>query len=148
MRESIRTPIEILLVDDNPGDIELTKSALRDAKIMNAVHVAEDGEEALAYLKRQQEYREAPRPDLIFLDLNMPKVDGYEVLAQMKADPELRRIPVIVMSSSGAESDLARAYDAQIAAYLIKPSDLDKYFSAIRAVKELWFNVVALPPKR
>lgn len=139
-------PIEILLVDDNPGDIELTKAALRDARIMNAVHVAEDGEQALAYLTRQGQFSRAPRPDLVFLDLNMPKVGGFKVLERMKADPELRRIPVIVMSSSSAEKDLARAFDAQISAYLIKPSNLDDYFSAIRAVKELWFNVVALPP--
>jgi len=141
------TPIEILLVDDNPGDVELTKAALRDARIMNTIHVAEDGEQALAYLRRQREYSDAARPDLVFLDLNMPKVGGHEVLAQMKADPELRRIPVIVMSNSTAEKDLTRAYDAQISAYLIKPSDLDDYFSAIRAVKELWFNVVAFPPR-
>jgi CheY-like chemotaxis protein len=140
-------PIEILLVDDNPGDINLTRTALRDARIMNEVHVATDGAEALAFLKRHGDHRDAPVFDLVFLDLKLPKVDGYQVLAEMKADPELRRIPVIVMSSSDRESDLARAYDAQITAYLVKPSDLDKYFSAIRAAKELWFNIVALPPK-
>ena len=142
-----RPAIEILLVDDNPGDVELTKAALRDAKILNEVHVVYDGEEALRFLKRAGNYAAAPRPDLVFLDLTMPKVDGFQVLAAMKADPELRRIPVIVMSSSSAEKDLARAYDAQISAYLIKPSDLDAYFTAIRSVKELWFNVVALPPR-
>ena len=141
------TPIEILIVDDNPGDVDLTKAALRDARILNEVHVVYDGEEALRFLRRAGHYAAAPRPDLVFLDLKMPKVDGFRVLAEMKADPELRRIPVIVMSSSSAEKDLARAYDAQISAYLIKPSDLDAYFSAIRSVKELWFNVVALAPK-
>ena len=141
------TPIEILVADDNPGDVMLTKDALRDARILNQVHVASDGAEALAFLKREGVYRDAPIPDLVFLDLKMPKVDGFQVLAQMKADPELRRIPVIVMSSSDAESDLARAYDAQIAAYLVKPADLDAYFAAIRAIKELWFNVVTLAPK-
>jgi chemotaxis family two-component system response regulator Rcp1 len=145
--ESVPQPVEILLVDDNPGDVALTKVALRDAKIMNEVHVANDGAEALAYLKRQGMFRGAARPDLVLLDLKMPKVDGYQVLAEMKADPELRRIPVVVMSSSSAEKDLARAYDAQISAYLIKPSNFDEYFNAIRAVKELWFHVVALPPK-
>lgn len=141
------TPIEILVADDNPGDVMLTKDALRDARILNQVHVASDGAEALAFLKREGVYRDAPIPDLVFLDLKMPKVDGFQVLAQMKADPELRRIPVIFMSSSAAESDLARAYDAQIAAYLVKPADLDAYFAAIRAIKELWFNVVTLAPK-
>lgn len=140
-------PIEILIVDDNPGDVLLTKDALRDARILNEVHVASDGAEALAFLKHEGVYQDAPIPDIVFLDLRMPKVDGFQVLAEMKADPELRRIPVIVMSSSDAESDLARAYDAQIAAYLVKPADLDAYFSAIRAIKELWFNVVTLAPK-
>ena len=144
---AVPAPIEILLVDDNPGDIELTKAALRDARILNEIHVATDGEQALRFLKRVGEFAKAPRPDLVFLDLTMPKVDGFQVLAEMKADPDLRRIPVIVMSSSDAEKDLARAYDAQISAYLIKPSDLDAYFTAIRSVKELWFNVIALPPK-
>jgi chemotaxis family two-component system response regulator Rcp1 len=145
--ETPPTPVEILLVDDNPGDVALTKVALRDARIMNHVHVASDGAEALAFLRRQGDFEDAPRPDLILLDLRMPKVDGHQVLAEMKADPELRRIPVIVMSSSSAEKDLVRAYDAQISAYLVKPSNFDEYFNAIRAVKELWFHVVALPPK-
>ena len=101
----------------------------------------------LAFLKRRGVHRGAPVPDLVFLDINMPKVDGYQVLAEMKADPELRRIPVIVMSSSSAENDLARAYDAQIAAYLVKPADLNAYFGAVRAILELWFNVFARAPK-
>ena len=141
------TPIEILIVDDNPGDVLLTKEALRDARILNNVHVAPDGAVALAFLKQEGSYRDAPIPDLVFLDLGMPRVDGFQVLAEMKADPQLRRISVIVMSSSDAETDLARAYDAQIAAYLVKPIDLDAYFSAIRAIKEFWFNVVSLAPK-
>ena len=143
----LSTPIEILIVDDNPGDVDLTKAAMRDARILNEIHVAKDGEEALQFLRRIGNYAGAPRPDLVFLDLAMPKVDGFRVLEEMKADPELRRIPVVVMSSSSAQKDLARAYDAQISAYLVKPSDVDDYFTAIRSVKELWFNVVALPPK-
>lgn len=129
-------PIEILIVDDNPGDVLLTKEALRDARIPNEVHVPADGAEALAFLKREGVHADAPIPDLVFLDLGMPRVDGFKVMAEMKADSELRRIPVIVMSSSDAESDLARAYDAQIAAYLVKPIDLDSYFSAIRATRK------------
>ena len=147
MVETVPRAVEILLVDDNAGDIELTKVALRDAKIVNEVHVTRDGEEALAFLRRQGEFAQAPRPDLVLLDLRMPKVDGYQVLAEMKGDPELRRIPVVVMSSSSAEQDLARAYDAQVSAYLVKPSHFEEYFNAIRAVKELWFHIVALPPK-
>ena len=145
--ENPATPVEILLVDDNPGDVELTKVALRDAKIVNEIHVARDGAEALAYLRCEGEFANAPRPDLVLLDLKMPKVDGFQVLAEMKSEPDLRSIPVIVMSSSNAEKDLVRAYDAQISAYLVKPSNFDDYFNAIRAVKELWFHVVALPPK-
>ena len=139
--------IEILLVDDNAGDVELTKVALRDAKIVNEVHVTHDGAEALAFLRREAPFQAAPRPDLVLLDLRMPKVDGHQVLAEMKADTELRSIPVIVMSSSDAEKDLTRAYDAQVSAYLVKPSNFEEYFNAIRAVKELWFHIVALPPK-
>lgn len=147
MVDTIPKAVEILLVDDNPGDIELTRVALRDAKIVNEISVARDGEEALAFLRREGQFLNAPRPDLVLLDLKMPKVDGYQVLAAMRADPELKRIPVVVMSSSSAEQDLARAYDAQISAYLVKPSNFDEYFNAIRAVKELWFHIVALPPK-
>ncbi|HXA65233.1 MAG TPA: response regulator [Bryobacteraceae bacterium] len=145
--ENPATAVEILLVDDNPGDVELTKVALRDAKIVNAIHVVRDGAEALAFLRCEGEFVDAPRPDLVLLDLKMPKVDGFQVLAEMKSEPDLRSIPVIVMSSSNAEKDLVRAYDAQVSAYLVKPSNFDEYFNAIRAVKELWFHVVALPPK-
>ena len=145
--ENPATAVEILLVDDNPGDVELTKVALRDAKIVNTIHVVRDGAEALAFLRCEGEFADAPRPDLVLLDLKMPKVDGFQVLAEMKSEPDLRSIPVIVMSSSNAEKDLVRAYDAQVSAYLVKPSNFDEYFNAIRAVKELWFHVVALPPK-
>jgi len=145
--ENPATAVEILLVDDNPGDVELTKVALRDAKIVNTIHVVRDGAEALAFLRCEGEFVDAPRPDLVLLDLKMPKVDGFQVLAEMKSEPDLRSIPVIVMSSSNAEKDLVRAYDAQVSAYLVKPSNFDEYFNAIRAVKELWFHVVALPPK-
>ena len=139
--------VDVLLVDDNPGDIELTKVALRDARIRYSVHVAQDGAEALAFLRAQGEFSGAAKPDLVILDLRMPKLDGFQVLAEMKADPELLRIPVIIMSGSSNEQDLARAYDGQASAYLVKPSDCEEYFTAIRALKELWFHVVALPPK-
>src|SRR5258708_4477994 len=139
--------IEILLVEDNPADVHITLTALRDARSQNQVYVVADGEEALAFLKREGSHVSAPRPDLVFLDLSLPKVDGYQVLEAMKADPVLRRIPVVVISGSSREVDIARAYDAQISSYLIKPAGISEYFAAIRALKELWFHAATLPPK-
>jgi len=138
--------IGILLVEDNPADVHLTLTALRDARSSSEVHVVADGEEALAFLKREGTHAKAPRPDLVFLDLNLPKVDGYQVLAAMKADPVLRRIPVVAISGSKSEIDIARAYDEQISAYLVKPPGVNEYFAAIRSLKELWFHAAALPP--
>jgi CheY-like chemotaxis protein len=140
-------PIGILLVEDNPADVHLTLTALRDARSSSEVHVVVDGEEALAFLKREGDHVDAPRPDLVFLDLNLPKVDGYEVLRAMKVDPVLRRIPVVAISGSKSDIDIARAYDEQISAYLVKPPDVSEYFAAIRSLKELWFHAAALPPK-
>ena len=139
--------VEILVVEDNQADVYLIQVALRDARIPNQVHIVTDGEEALDYLMRQGHYQTAARPDLVFLDLNLPKVDGHQVLAIMKADPTLRRIPVIVVTGSARDSDLLRAYDQQVAGYVVKPIRHDEYFAAIRAVKELWLHVVTLPPK-
>jgi two-component system, chemotaxis family, response regulator Rcp1 len=139
--------IEILLVEDNPADVHLTLTALRDARSPSKVNVVADGVEALAFLKRQGDYVNAPRPDLVFLDLNLPKVDGYQVLETMKADPVLRRIPVVAISGSRSEIDIARAYGEQISAYLVKPPGVDEYFAAIRSLKELWFHAATLPPK-
>jgi len=138
----------ILIVEDNPGDVRLTITALRDAMISNDVDVALDGEQALAFLRREGRYVNAPQPDLVFLDLNIPKVDGHEVLMAMKTDSRLRHIPVVVISCSDADRDIERAYDEQASVYLTKPTDLDLYFTAIRAVKELWFHFAALPHHR
>jgi CheY-like chemotaxis protein len=138
--------IEILLVEDNPADVHLTLTALRDARSLSQVHVVTDGEQALAFLRREGDRADAPRPDLVFLDLSLPKVDGYQVLEAIKADPVLRRIPVVAISGSKSEIDIARAYDAQISAYLIKPPGVNEYFAAIRSLKELWFHAAALPP--
>jgi chemotaxis family two-component system response regulator Rcp1 len=138
-------PIEILVVEDNPGDAKLTAEALRDARILNRIHAVDNGADALAFLRREGKYGDAPRPTLVFLDLNLPKVSGHEVLATMKADEHLRSIPVVVMSSSDNEAEVNRAYDEQVSSYIVKPLDLNQYFAAIRAVKELWFHVVALP---
>jgi chemotaxis family two-component system response regulator Rcp1 len=139
--------IGILLVEDNPADVHLTLTALRDARSPSDVHVAADGEEALDYLHRKGNYVNASRPDLVLLDLNLPKVNGYEVLEAMKADPVLRRIPVVAISGSRSELDISRAYDEQISAYLIKPPGVNEYFAAIRSLKELWFHAAALPPR-
>jgi len=139
--------VEILIVDDNEADVFLTSTALQDAKITNTINVVPNGEEALAYLRHEGKYADAARPDIIFLDLNLPMMNGHEVLAVIKADPNLRAIPVIVMSGSQAESDIARAYDEQVAAYVVKPASYEEYCAASRAVKELWFQIVTLPPK-
>jgi two-component system, chemotaxis family, response regulator Rcp1 len=137
-------PVEILLVEDNPADAHLTLTALLDARRAYQVYVVADGEQALAFLKREGDHVNAPRPDLVFLDLNLPKVDGYEVLDAMKANPVLRGIPVVVISGSSRELDIARAYDGQISAYLVKPPGVEEYFAAIRSLKEVWFHLAAL----
>ena len=141
-------PIEILLVEDNPGDARLTLEALRDARILNEVHVVDNGKDALAYLRQEGKYAEAPRPSLVFLDLSLPTISGHQVLQEMKADERLRGIPVVVISSSDREAEVNRAYQEQVACYIVKPLELDQYFAAIRSVKELWFHVVALPTAR
>lgn len=138
-------PVKILLIEDNPVDVRITLSALRDARILNQVHVVEDGEQALQFLKREGQYAQAPRPDIVFLDLNIPKIDGHQVLSRMKSDNSLKRIPVIVVSGSDRDQDINRAYDDQVCAYIVKPTDPDQYFSAMRSIKELWFHAVALP---
>jgi len=139
--------MNVLLVEDNSADVDLTLIALRDAVVDSRISVVTDGEEALAFLKRTGHYADAPSPDLVLLDLNLPKADGFEVLQEMKADPHLRTVPVIVMSGSDRAEEQARAYRLQAAAYLVKPPDKDKYFAAVRSVKELWFHSVTPAPK-
>jgi two-component system, chemotaxis family, response regulator Rcp1 len=137
--------IEILLVEDNPGDVELTMAALRRAKMTNRPIVATDGEEALAALRNEGAYASAPRPDLILLDLNLPKKSGVEVLAEIKQDPSLRSIPVVVMTSSKAEEDVVRTYDLHANCYVTKPVDLDQFRNVVRSITEFWFALVRLP---
>src|SRR5579863_4109912 len=137
----------ILLVEDNEADIHLTIAALRDAIVPSRIHVVKDGEDATAFLKCTGAHVDAVRPDLVLLDLSLPKMDGFELLELMKADPHLKTVPVIVMSGSDRETDQLRAYKLQVAAYLVKPADKDKYFAAIRSIKELWFHSVAPPPR-
>jgi len=139
-------PIEILLVEDAPGDVRLTFEAFKKATIDVHLSSVKDGAEALDYLYKKGGYSNAKRPDLILLDLNIPKVNGHEVLAQVKSDPQLKRIPVVVLTSSKNDDDVRRAYDAHANCYLIKPGDLKDFFSLIRAIEDFWLTLVKLPP--
>ena len=139
-------PAEILLVEDNPGDAGLTRETLQDSKLLNHMSVVHDGVEAMAYLRREGKYVHATRPDLILLDLNLPKKDGREVLAEIKSDAQLRRIPVVVLTMSSAEQDILTAYDLHANCYITKPVDLDQFSAAIRGIEEFWFTIVKLPP--
>jgi two-component system, chemotaxis family, response regulator Rcp1 len=138
-------PIEILLVEDNPGDVRLTREALREGKVRNHLNVASDGVEALAYLRREGRYAEAVRPDVILLDLNLPRKDGREVLAEIKVDPTLKNIPVVILSSSQAEQDVLRAYELHANCYVTKPVDLDQFMSVVSAIEDFWFIIAKLP---
>jgi two-component system, chemotaxis family, response regulator Rcp1 len=140
-------PVDILLVEDNPGDVRLTKEALKDAKVLNEVYVARDGVEAMKFLHRQNSFANVPLPDLILLDLNLPKKDGREVLAEIKQDLLLRHIPVVVLTTSKAEEDIVKTYNLHANAYITKPVDLNRFVEIIHALEEFWFTVVKLPPK-
>jgi CheY-like chemotaxis protein len=139
-------PIHILLVEDDPGDELITREALQENKVRNSLHVARDGEQALDYLYRRGEHADAPRPGLILLDLNLPKYDGREVLAQIKFDPELMIIPVVVLTTSQAEEDILRSYQLHANAYVPKPVDFDQFMRVIRQIDEFFVSVVRLPP--
>jgi two-component system, chemotaxis family, response regulator Rcp1 len=139
--------IEILLVEDNPADVRLTQEALRESKLSNRLHAVGDGEQALRFLRREGEHAESPRPDLVLLDLNLPRLSGREVLAQVKADPDLRRIPVVVLTTSEAEEDIVRSYDLHANAYVRKPVDFHQFTDVVRLIEDFWFTVVKLPPK-
>jgi len=140
-------PVEILLVEDNPGDVKLTIEALRDGKVHNHLNVAPDGVEALAFLRREGKYAAAPTPDLILLDLNLPKVDGREVLAEVKADDNLKHIPVVVLTTSQADQDIIRSYDLHANCYVTKPVDLDQFITVVHSIETFWFTIVTLPEK-
>ena len=137
--------VQILLVEDNPGDVRLTREALKEAKFRNKVEVVGDGVEALAYLRQEGQYSGAMRPHLIMLDLNLPRMDGREVLAAIKKDADLRRIPVVVLSSSEAETDIARAYELHANAYVTKPVDIEHFLQVVKAIEEFWVEIVKLP---
>ncbi len=139
--------IEILLVEDNPGDARLTQEAMRAAKMTNILHVVEDGEQAMEFLRRRSRFKDAPRPDLILLDLNLPKKDGRSVLAEVKTDPDLRRIPVVVLTTSRSEEDVMQAYDMHANAYVTKPVNLEQFMRIVGLIDEFWLKVVTLPGK-
>lgn len=138
-------PIEILLVEDSPSDVRLTREALKDAKILNNLSVASDGEEAMEYLHRTGRHADAVRPDLVLLDLNLPRKDGREVLAEMKADEELRSIPVVVLTTSRSEEDVLRAYDLHANCYITKPVGLDQFLRIVESIHGFWLSIVTLP---
>ena len=139
--------LEILLVEDNEGDIRLTIEAFKEAKIRNHIRVVRDGEEALAYLKKEAAYADAQTPDIILLDINLPKVDGKEVLYELKNDPILKSIPVIMLTTSSAESDVQESYSNHANSYVIKPVDLSKFMEVIRSIEEYWISIVKLPSR-
>jgi chemotaxis family two-component system response regulator Rcp1 len=139
-------PVDILLVEDNPGDVRLTQEAFAEARINNDLHVVNDGEAALQFMEQREEYADAPRPDLVLLDLNLPKVDGLEVLEQVKNDESLRRIPIVVLTSSEAEEDIVQSYEQHTNAYLTKPIDPGEFVDVIQSFEEFWLTLVQLPP--
>lgn len=140
-------PVEILLVEDNLGDARLAAEALKESKVSNRLHHVRDGVEAMEFLRRQNEYAHVPQPDLILLDLNMPRKDGREVLAEIKGDPGLRLIPVVVLTTSEAEQDLLKSYDLHANAFVTKPLDLDRFIEVVQAIENFWFTIVKLPRK-
>jgi chemotaxis family two-component system response regulator Rcp1 len=138
--------IEILLVEDNPGDADLAREALEESKVLNNLHVAGDGVAALAFLRQEGPYVDMPRPDLILLDLNLPKKSGHEVLAEIKRDPRLNFIPVVILTTSAAERDVMKAYSLHANAYIIKPVDLDQFIEVVKSIEDFWLTIVKLPP--
>lgn len=139
-------PPDILLIEDNPGDVRLTQEAFREASFDAELHVATDGVEAMRFLKQDEGYESVPRPDLVLLDLNLPRKDGFDVLVEIRDDPELDRLPVVVLTSSEDTEDVRRSYEQQVNAYLTKPSDPGEFVDTVRAVEEFWFEQVELPP--
>ena len=146
MTEDRARPIEILMVEDSPSDTELTLEALKDFKVRNHVSVVEDGVQALQFLRRQDPFAGAPRPDLIMLDLNLPRMDGREVLAAIKADADLKTIPIVVLTTSRAEQDILRAYQLNANCYITKPVDFNQFLEVVKTIETFWLFVVALPP--
>ena len=148
MKNGIKSgkPIEILLAEDSPGDVRLAQEALKDSKIVNTLHVVSDGVEAMAFLRREGKYQGVLRPDLVLLDLNLPRKDGREVLAEVKADPDLKRIPVVILTVSKAEEDVLKTYNLHANCYITKPLGLDQFIKVVKAIEDFWLTIVKLPP--
>jgi two-component system, chemotaxis family, response regulator Rcp1 len=146
MPDSTMRLVEILLVEDSPSDAELTVEALREAKMRNRLSIVEDGVQAMEFLRRQGRYAHAPRPDLIMLDLNLPRKDGREVLSEIKADPALQSIPVVVLTTSRAEQDIIRSYNLHANCYVTKPVDFDRFVEVVHSIESFWLSIVVLPP--
>lgn len=142
---TLQAPLEMLLVEDNPDDVDLTIEALEDTKVANRLHVVTDGVAALSFLRREGQYAQAPRPAIILLDLNLPKKDGREVLANIKADPVLRRIPVIVLTTSSSQDDIQQAYAMHANCYITKPVDFEQFVQVVQAIENFWLTMVQLP---
>lgn len=138
--------VEILLVEDSPGDVRLTKEALKDSKLYNNLNVVPDGVEAIAFLRREGNYANAPRPDLILLDLNLPRMDGRQVLQEIKNDDSLKRIPVVVLTTSANETDIFITYNLHANCYITKPVDFSQFMSVVKSIENFWFSIVKLPP--
>jgi len=139
--------VEILLVEDNPGDVRLTREAMKEAKVRNQLHVVSDGVEAIAFLRRQGTYANAVRPHLILMDLNLPRKDGREVLAEIKQDTDLRRIPVVILTTSEAEVDILKAYDLHANCYIAKPVDIEQFLTVVKSIEDFWITIVKLPSR-
>jgi chemotaxis family two-component system response regulator Rcp1 len=146
MTTNVGKAVEILLVEDSAGDVRLAKEALRDSKIRNILHAVGDGVEAMAYLRKRGVYAKRPQPDLILLDLNLPKKDGREVLAEIKNDIHLRRIPVVILTISNEENDIIKTYNLHANCYIIKPLDMKQFIEVVKAIEDFWFTIVKLPP--
>jgi CheY-like chemotaxis protein len=145
MHDDQSEPIEVLLVEDDPGDVLMTREAFEEHKLRNNLHVVSDGVEALSFLRQEGQYADVPQPDLVLLDLNLPRKDGREVLAEIKADPELRRTPVVVLTTSQAEEDVLRSYDLHANAYVAKPVDFERFIDVVRRIDSFFVTVVKLP---
>lgn len=144
---NVGTPVEILLVEDSPGDARLAREGLSECKIRNNLHVVDDGVKAMAFLRRQGEYAKAPRPDLILLDLNLPRKDGREVLREVKEDESLKAIPVVILTTSKAEEDIIKSYSLHANCYVTKPLGLQQFLDVVRSIEDFWFTIVRLPPR-
>jgi CheY-like chemotaxis protein len=146
MNKKIGHMVEILLIEDNPGDVRLTIEALKEGKIINNLNVVYDGIEAIKYLRKRGKYENKPRPELILLDLNLPKKDGREVLAEIKQDDDLKRIPVVILTTSNAEEDILKTYQLHANCYISKPVDMEQFIKVVKSVGDFWFSIVKLPP--